>query len=81
MSEEEKKIMALATEFREAGFQSLTACKLMAKEVLGQQDRSRIPASITKRKDADKAGKAKFEKDAKAREAERDAKRKAKKAT
>ena len=79
MSEEERKIVALATEFKEAGFKSATACKLMAQEVLSQQDKSRIPASIRKRKEADEAGKARFEKDAKAREAERDVKRKAKK--
>ena len=79
MSEEQKKIMALANEFREAGFKSATACKLMAQEVLGQQDKSNIPNSIKKRKNANKERKAEYEAEAKARKAASDERRKAKK--
>jgi hypothetical protein len=79
MSEEEKAIRKLAAEFMESGFKSPTACQLMARDILSQKDKSRIPNSIKKRKEANKEAKAKFEADAKARQAASDAKRKAKK--
>jgi hypothetical protein len=79
MSEEEKAIRKLAAEFMKSGFKSPTACQLMARDILGQKDKRNIPNSITKRKEANKEAKAKFEADAKARQAASEARRKAKK--